>query len=533
MGCGMTVIDLLTFTVWLIMSLMIMIRFIAILQSERYHSDSYLKWVMDGGGLRVYSPVKFDKPLHFVCLAIMASYYFSPYKVYIEQLIMTSCGIYWILLHLKPAGSGKKPFAWTARVKRLFVITIILEAILLWVAYTFGVRLFIASLVLLAYMQPFIIAVANTVAMPVEKFFQQGFKKTAMKKIAGKKVVAVTGSYGKTGTKEAIAHMLEMAFPLLKTPGSYNTPMGLCKVINDEMTPHHEIFVSEMGATRKGDIKELCEIAKPSIAVITSIGDAHMESFGTIENVATTKFELADALQDDGVLIYNRDYDLAREKAKGRVQKTITYGFEAGAEYRPFNIRCNSKGSVFDLETPSGIVEGISIKLLGRLNVINVVAGFVVGEHLGIAREKLKNAASSLPQMEARLQLLSTGSYLVINDGFNSNLLGAKAAAETLSYFEGYRRILVTPGIVDLGSKHEVVNFDFGKSAAMHCDQAILINERRTKPLKNGLLAGGMKGDSIKVFTSLAEAREFINETVGEGSVVLFENDLPDHMEVF
>ncbi|MDH5541894.1 MAG: UDP-N-acetylmuramoyl-tripeptide--D-alanyl-D-alanine ligase [Nitrospinota bacterium] len=529
----MTYIDLATTAAWLLMSIMIMTRFIAILQSERYHTDSYLKWVMDGGGLKVYSPVKYDKPLHFVCLAIMASYYFSPYKVHIEQLILTAGAVYWTLTHFRGVKSGKKPFALTARVKRLFVITIALEGLLLFVAYLFGMRMFIALIVLFAYMQPFLIALANIIAKPVEQFFQQGFKRAAMKKIAGKRVVAITGSYGKTGTKEAVAHMLETAYPLLKTPGSYNTPMGLCKVINDEMSPHHEIFVSEMGATRKGDIKELCEIARPSIAVITSIGEAHMESFGSIENVASTKFEIAEALPDDGVLAYNSDYKLARERAGAIPQRTVTFGFENGAEYRPYNIRCDSRGSTFDLQTPGGVVEGIGIKLLGRLNVINVVAGFVVGELMGVGRDKLKNAAATLPQMEARLQLLSTGSYLVINDGFNSNLLGAKAATETLSYFEGYRRILVTPGIVDLGHKHEVINFDFGKSAARNCDQAILINERRTKPLKNGLLAGGMKPDDIKVFPSLAEAREFIDETVGEGSVVLFENDLPDHMEVF
>jgi len=177
-------------------------------------------------------------------------------------------------------------------------------------------------------------------------------------------------------------------------------------------------------------------------------------------------------------------------------------------------------------------LENMTIKLLGKLNVINVTAAFAVGRHFGISRESLKAAAATLPQMEHRLQVRENpGSYLVIDDGFNANPVGAAVAVETLGYFEGLQKILVTPGIVDLGGRMEEANFEFGKTAARYCDRVILINRQRTEPIREGLIRVGFAVDKIESFPSLAEARPFINSVADEQSVVLFENDLPDHME--
>ncbi len=516
---------------WVFFSIIIIARFTHLLQMEHYHTDSYLKWVLDGGGIKIFSPGRYDKPLHIFSIVIAISIYFSAHRAGLEQSFLVAVPVYWIINN-SGKRNLKKAFVITSRVKRLFVILFIIEAL----SFTLvgNGRAVVSFIVLFAYIQPFFIALANLVSTPVERFLQRGFTKSASAKLAGKKVIAVTGSYGKTGTKEAVAHILETAFPLLKTPGSYNTPMGLCKVVNEKMEPYHELFVTEMGATRRGDIKELCGIAHPSIAVITATGEAHLETFKTVENVAKTKFELADALPDDGLLIYNSDYDAAREIAKGRTQKTITYGFNEGADYTPKNIECSKDGSFFDLATPDGEIKNIRIKLLGKLNVINVTAAFVVGTAVGISPEKLRSAAATLPQMESRLQIIENrGSYLIINDGFNSNIHGAAVAVETLSYFEGYRKILVTPGIVDIGDSHDTINFEFGRTAAKYCDDVLLINERRTASLRNGLLAGKMAKLSITTFDTLAGARKFLDELADEKTVVLFENDLPDHMEKF
>ncbi|GMT42764.1 MAG: Mur ligase [bacterium] len=522
---------------WTLFSLVVVRRFAHVLQLEHYHNDGYLKWFFIGGGWRAYSRSIRTYIIHGFVFAAIAGILFSIGSPNAEFILLSLFAILWVAEHYRPKVRVKKVFVFTPRIKRLFAILFIVEAsIVITSAAAFAdERGVVIALVLLAYNQWFMLACANLMAQPVEKAIQSFFKKKARAKLSGKLVIAITGSYGKTGAKEAAAHVLERSYPLLKTPGSYNTPMGLCSVINERMEPHHEVFITEMGATRRGDIKELCDLCRPGIGIITSTGQAHLETFGTTENVALTKFELAESLPDDSVLIINGDYEAARRLA-GRYlkpgRKLITYGFEERSDYMPKNIRCGKNGSTFDLKTPDSVMENISIRLLGKLNVINVTAAIALGRHLKISDDKIKAALATLPQMEHRLQLLeNTGSRLVIDDGFNSNPQGAAAALETLGFFEGYRKIMVTPGIVDLGAKHEEANFNFGKTAARFCDLVILIGERRTKPIRDGLLQGGFAQDRIKTFQSLAEAKPHINRAADEKSIVLFENDLPDHME--
>jgi UDP-N-acetylmuramoyl-tripeptide--D-alanyl-D-alanine ligase len=527
---------------WFALYFIVIRRFMHVLQLERYHTKPYLAWIK-GGAPRIYFRRAYTKGLHPAAVALTLAVLFSAGPLNIELGLLAALALVWVAGHYKPVMPIKKPFVYTPRVIRLFATLIIMEAaVLAPAAWLYDYRGFAGAVVALGYLQWYMVAIANGAVRPLEGILQEGFKKKAKEKLAGKKVVGITGSYGKSGTKEAVAHFLETKFTIFKTPGSYNTPMGICKAINEQLEPHHEMVVTEMGATRKGDIKELCEICAPDIAVITSTGEAHLESFGTTENVAATKFELADALGPNGVLIINNDYEQSRHLAAEHIAKRrflsdqrsrlITYGMEMESDFMPFNLRSGREGSVFDLRTPDGVLENVTVNLLGKLNVINITAAFAIGSHLGIKHDALKAAAATLPQMEHRLQLRENrGSYLVIDDGFNSNPVGAAVALEALGYFEGLKKILVTPGIVDLGGRQKEANFEFGKTAARYCDRVVLINRERTKPIREGLLEAGFAEDNIESFPSLAEAKPFINSIADEKSVVLFENDLPDHME--
>ena len=527
---------------WLTLHFIVVRRFVYVLQLERYHAKPYLDWIK-GGAFRIYFRRRYTKFLHPTVIVMTLLVIFSVGPVIFELGILAALAVIWTAGHYKPVMPIKKPFVYTPRVMRLLTVLVIIEAAIMTFAGTlYGYRGFVTVVVVLAYMQWYMVAIANGAARPLEEILQEGFKKKAREKLAGKKIIGITGSYGKSGTKEAIAHLLETKFPLFKTPGSYNTPMGLCKAVNEKFEPSHELFVTEMGATKRGDIKELCEICPPDIAVITATGVAHLESFGTPEEVAFTKFEIADALSENGVLFINNDYDRSRHLAAEFIARKrflshdrprlITYGLQTESDYMPRNLRCGKEGSTFDLKTPDGLLENMTVKLLGKLNIINITAAFAVGRHLGVSTESLKAAAATLPQMEHRLQVRENpGSYLVIDDGFNANPIGAAVAVETLGYFEGMQKILVTPGIVDLGGKQKEANFDFGKTAARYCDRVILINKKRTEPIRDGLIEGGLAMDKIKSFPSLAEAKPFINSVADEKSVVLFENDLPDHME--
>lgn len=519
---------------WIFFSAAAVLRFTHVLQAERYHTSAYVKWVLEGGGLKIFVRNKYDIALHLAAFGFIFLLFGSLMPRDLTEIALATIAIVWAAANIRTDKAQKKPLVITARVKRLFTVTLLIEVAILAITFPNGEAPTIGIIVLLGYAQPFMLALGNIASTPIERALQEGFKNQARQKLRGKQVIAITGSYGKTGTKEAVAHLLETKYPLIKTPGSFNTPMGLCKVINDKMEAHHEMFVTEMGATRQGDIKELCELVRPTVGIITSIGVAHMETFGNADAVARTKFELADALPPDGLLIYNADYELARKYADGRPQNKITYGLEQAADYMPVNLRCGREGSTFDIKTPQGTIEGVKIQLLGKLHALNVTAAFAVGRHFGIDPERLKYGASSLGQVEARLQLIQNpGGYLIINDGFNSNPIGAATAAETLGCFDGFKKIMVTPGIVDLGGEHEKVNFAFGKAAAPYCNTVLLINERRTKPIADGLVSAGFNRANIHAFPTLAAARGWLSANADIHSVVLFENDLPDHMEQF
>lgn len=519
---------------WIFFSVAAILRFTHVLQAERYHTSAYVKWVLEGGGANTFLRNTHGSALHFTAFGFLFLLFGSIIPRSLAELALAAIAIFWAATNIRADKGQKKPLVITARIKRLFTVTLLIEMAILALVLPYGELLIVGAIALLGYAQPFMLALGNIASAPIEKALQEGFKNQARQKLSGKQVVAITGSYGKTGTKEAVAHLLETKYPLIKTPGSFNTPMGLCKVINEKMEAHHEMFVTEMGATRKGDIKELCELVRPTVGIITSIGVAHLETFGSPEAVARTKFELADALPPDGILIYNADYELARKHAEGRPQNKITYGLEQGADYMPLNLRCGREGSIFDIKTPRGTIEGVKIQLLGKLHALNVTAAFAAGQHFGIDPERLKYGASTLGQVEARLQLIQNpGGYLIINDGFNSNPIGAATAAETLGYFVGFKKIMVTPGIVDLGGEHKKVNFAFGKAAAPFCDTVLLINERRTKPIADGLVSAGFDENNILPFPSLAAARGWLAANADAQSVVLFENDLPDHMEQF
>lgn len=530
----MTFFGMATAAMWILFSISLLMRFAHVLQAERYHTDAYLKWVWEGGGKKIYFRRDGDQWIHPVALVLTVILAGSFLTNFIVESVLAILAVFLNSRHLRPETGQKKPLVFTDRINRLLAVTGGVELFLILPLYLVRESYAVSAVVAVAYLQPFMLALGNVLCGPIEKRLQEKFKAMAREKLAGKKVIAVTGSYGKTGTKDALAHLLETKYPLVKSPGSFNTAMGLCKTVNDGMAPHHELFVAEMGATRPGDVKELCELVRPSVGIITSVGEAHLETFGSLEKVADTKFELADALPADGLLVYNADYPVARERAKGRPQKTVSYALEHPADYMPVNLRCSREGSLFDVKTPRGTVRDVRIKPLGKLHALNVTAAFAVGELLGVDPERMKSAAATLPQAQSRLELIENrGSYLVINDGFNSNPVGAAAAVETLGLFDGMKKILVTPGIVDLGGRHTEANFEFGKTAARYCDAVVLINERRTQPIADGLSAAGFKAENIKTVPSLSEARRWLAEHANENSVVLFENDLPDHMERF
>lgn len=450
-------------------------------------------------------------------------------------------------LYLKKTNTKKK-LVYTARVKRLILTDSILVILLLVLTgVVLGVSRIAGAFAVLTTLQIIALVIVNWINRPVEGMINQHYINDAKKKLRSVPdltVIGVTGSYGKTSVKYYLDTLLKEHFEVLITPESYNTPMGVVKTIRSSLKPSHQIFICEMGARHVGDIKEICDIVHPEHGIITSVGPQHLETFFNMDNIVNTKFELADALPEVGLLFLNGDNEYIRnhsgkyknkifyttgEWAKARELESQIEEGEVSRYYQTGDVKLSRTGTEFTVTAPDGEKETFQMRLLGEHNVINVAGAVAVANTLGIPLKQLKVPVRRIQPVAHRMQLLERGNYTIIDDAFNSNPVGSRAAVETLKQFEGVR-ILITPGMVELGEKEEEYNYKFGTYAADCCDYILLVGEKHTAPIHKGVLESGFSQERCRVFEKLEDALSFAYSIKAEGhKFILLENDLPDN----
>jgi len=349
-------------------------------------------------------------------------------------------------------------------------------------------------------------------------------------------VVGITGSYGKTSVKEILAVLLSGKYNVLKPPGSYNTLMGVTRVIREQLRHYHDVFIVEMGAYREGSIQKLCRLTEPTHGLITIIGLQHLERFKTQRSIQRAKGELIRALPSEGIAILNADDPLSCEIGADYATKSVYFSMTGGQEGRDTvfvsNIELSVHGSKFDVNFPDGMVASISLPLLGRAAIINAVAAIAMADSLGVERNHMKMALTDIPQVRHRLEAIHREDGVnIIDDAFNSNPIGAAIALEVLSKATSGKRILITPGMVELGEEEEKANQEFGRLAAESCDIAILVGDQRVKPIENGLVGAGFAGDKIWIVSSFKAGMKRLDLELKSGDTVLIENDLPDQYD--
>jgi UDP-N-acetylmuramoyl-tripeptide--D-alanyl-D-alanine ligase len=327
--------------------------------------------------------------------------------------------------------------------------------------------------------------------------------------------------------------VLEADRPTLVTPASYNSFLGVIRAINEHLTARHRAFVVEMGMFRRGDIAELCELVHPTVGVVTAIGPMHLERLGSMEAIAAAKGELLDALPRDGHFLTNADDPLCCELAARATVPVTLFGMESeSAQVLAREIGLADGRTTFKLHLDGAQSPPIRVSagLLGRHNVSNLLAAAAVGRVLGISPERIADGLGRVEAPAHRLQPIHNrrASIVVIDDAYNSNPDGAAAALEVLREHPASRRLLVTPGMVELGELEEELNRRFGEQAAVVCDLAILVGETRAAPIREGLASGGMDPASVHVVPDIAAATDLLGRLTRAGDVVLFENDLPD-----
>jgi UDP-N-acetylmuramoyl-tripeptide--D-alanyl-D-alanine ligase len=510
------------------------IHYCHVLQLEGYVNRSFFKW------LRSNLLKSFGFPAIIFVIVFLVELLnrtgFWPFLFTYEGtvasiVVLIACAallfVYASRIRFKQA---KKPLVYTARIKRLFLCIIVVFAVL-YVVFEVTLGLNAGLLVLLI---PLLSPLCNLLLKPAEKAVQRYFFNDAKEKLALRRdiiKVGITGSYGKTSTKFILGTILSQKYKTLVPPSSFNTPMGLTRVIREQMTDEHEVFIAEMGARHVGDIAELCDLVHPQYAILTSVGPQHLETFFSIENVMKGKFELIEGLPADGIAVFNGENEYVRQLYAKTKNKKIMYALKPGEEVEIWveNIKASPEGSEFEVVYRDGSRFVCKTKLLGRHNILNILGGIAMAAVLNLSRDEIVRGVSLVEPVEHRLQILPTGNGVtVIDDAFNSNPEGSASAVEVISQFPG-RKIVVTPGMVELGEKEEAENYKFGKIMSSVCDYVFLIGPKHTKPIYNGLADGGFPIQNIFVARTLDEASAMMGGMLQAGDVVLFENDLPDN----
>ncbi len=413
----------------------------------------------------------------------------------------------------------KKKLVWTIKAKVLYTLAKLITLL--------GVKP-LTSLVL-----------ATKTLLPLEGIFKNFIIALAKFKLVvcpNLVIIGITGSYGKTTVKEILSHLLETDYRVLKTPENYNTPLGIAKIILTKLNAQHQIFIVEMGAYQIGDIKRICSFVHPKIGILTAIGKQHWERFGSQENIIKTKSELLLSLPKDGLAVTNADNSFCLDVSKNLNIKTILYSVNpvkriANSQQLIANdIKTSSTGSSFQIEN-SGEVEQFQTQLLGNHNIANILAAISVARELKVTWDKIKISVSTLSPIPHRLQLIKgANDTVVLDDAYNANPDSVRAALGVLTNFNAPRKIVVTPGLVELGNEQKKENEIMGKEIAQNADYLIIVGNTNKAELKKGFLSAKKDSDEKRVIEclDLNEATKKLQEIIIPKSVILFENDLPD-----
>lgn len=521
------------------------LKFLLALQQGGYRYKRYFKWLAN-------PQTPYLSRLMLLCL--LAFLFFcvlntsfapivnngnvSPFVGFASYLLFT-----FAYIKTESSVNAKVPLKKTKRLIRLSV-TFILLLILL----TYGLILllnFLAlkigdeSFALLRYallcvmpiLSPYVLFLANGINHPFETILKRYYINVAKAKIRKYDVIkiGITGSYGKTTVKEILKTILSQKFRVLSSPESYNTPLGIALTVKN-LDSTHDVLLAEMGARAKGDIKELAEMVKPQYGVLTGINTQHFETFGSLQNIKDTKYELFEYLEKDGEGFFSSENSNALELYDKFQGNKFSAGIAGENNFvTATNIITDNRGTTFTLIFKNEPPVQCSTVLLGKHSVSNICLAAAVAKRLGLTTEEIALGINRITSIGHRLELLPNNKNIVIiDDSYNCNEDGIKAAMEVLDTFKG-RKIVVTPGLVELGKQENLANLQFGKMLAGHADIVIIIGKHNAEMLINGLTEGGMQKSNILFEKNLSRGNETLNSILREGDVVLFENDLPDN----
>ena len=500
------------------------LRLVALLQQSGYSGKRFFKWYFSRGNIH-------RKRISLLCLALILStalfcLCFSFAGIWQANLISALpffgfCALYLIS---EKKYALKVPLKKTARVVRLSVVSFLVNCIVV-IGLAFGLSaaaiaidktwfslLCFVPLGLVFLILPLLLICANALDCVYEIPHNRAFVRRAKKVLdaSGCIKVGITGSFGKTSVKHFAAHMLSQKYKVIVTPSSFNTPMGIARTVLENGLDC-DIFLAEMGARHEGDVVELCELVHPKFGIVTGVCGQHIETFGSLEAIKREKAVLAQSAEQVVLGLTASDFP-----ARNAMRE--------GTDFHMRNLSCTKEGISFDLDIKDREIS-IHCALLGESAAEDVALAAVLCHLLGMTDEEISRAAASIEPVPHRLEKIEANGLIILDDSYNANIEGAKNAVKTLKLFDG-RKIVVTPGLVELGQLSESLNAELG--AALVGTEVVLVGETLILPVRKGYLEAGGDEALLHTVPTLSLAQEWLSKELSEGDCVLFLNDLPD-----
>ncbi len=493
------------------------------LQQNRYNrGNKYLLWLKSNKKRTFFALELLIFPI------IIFSFFINIFPLVFSLFYLILLILY---LYNKSKTTTKIPLKFTSRLKRL-IITISLIYILIYICF-YNFKIFYLIISLISYLNSFLVILVNYINTPIEKLINYYYQKKAQNKLktmSNLKVIGITGSYGKTSSKNILTDILNVKYNAYATPKNYNTPSGLTITINDYLDKYNDFFITEMGACKVGEIKELCDLVKPTYGILTKIGIAHLETFKTQENIQNTKFELIESLPLNGLGILNADDELQINFQLKNKCPIIWIGIENKdlADIYATDIKNTKDGTTFTchFKKEKSTVK-FTTSLLGYANVYNILAGIALGSYLGLSKEELILGVAKVKPVEHRLELKPFYNMYLIDDAYNVNPEGAKMALDVLKLMPG-EKIIVTSGLVELGNNSYQYDKDLGCYIAGICDKVILVGSNKTKPIYDGLISQKFKKENIIIFEDIFKTLDYLKQLNKPNTYILLQSDLPD-----
>lgn len=496
-------------------------------QVKEYRYDRFSVFLKEENGWKIVVP-KTSIPV-FGLLFIAPALSVLSFNLY----IWISTFVYFILfcysLYLLVTGQWKFP-VFTLKMIILAITIISVEVLFVLWATSSSIGLYLPIIDLFL---PFSVTVVVMLfQMPTSLLKRRIFAKAAAKRAQFKDlvVIGITGSYGKSSTKEFVATVLSKKYSVLKTPKNINSEIGIAQFINKKLSAKYEVFVCEMGAYKKGEIARSCSIAQPQIGIVTGVSNQHLSLFGSQQNIVEAKYELIDSLPKDGVAFFNGDDSNVFEMAKTCTKEKKIYGFSPSFDIWAGDIVSTLDGTSFSAHFGKYILQ-FQTPAIGIHNVQNILAAIAVGRTLQVPIYDIQSAVLDIKVPPSNIvKRIGRNGATVLDDSYNENMEGVFAAFKIIGQ-ERSKKILIIEPLIELGKASEAVHQRIGREAAKIFDLVIFSGEFHFRDFRQGFLEGGGLNENLIWGKSLQHVREILEKMLKDDIIILIEGRVKDSIK--